>query len=48
MREYWAKSGSAKGKEDKNIASQKMNEQLDEYWKKAKKEEEEKKSKEEK
>ena len=43
MRQYWIKSGSAKGKEEeqKNLGSQKMNEEMDEYWKKAKKAEEE-------
>lgn len=46
MREYWIKSGSHKGKEeakkDQNLASQKMNEQMDEYWKMAKKEKDQK------
>lgn len=46
MREYWVKTGSAKGKEEaiqhKNLAAQKMNEEMDEYWKKATKKKEQK------
>lgn len=40
MREYWIKSGSGKGKDeakkDSSLAIKKMNEEMDEYWKKAK------------
>lgn len=39
MREYWIKSGGAKGKEEgekqKKFASEKMNEEMDFYWKEA-------------
>ncbi len=39
MRQYWIKSGASKGKEEaqkqKNVASEKMNEEMDFYWKEA-------------
>lgn len=39
MREYWIKSGAVKGKEEaqkhKNLAAEKMNEEMDFYWKEA-------------
>ena len=39
MREYWIKKGGAKGKEEaekqKKFASEKMNEEMDFYWKEA-------------
>ena len=39
MREYWIKSGAAKGKEEaqkhKSLAAEKMNEEMDFYWKEA-------------
>jgi len=39
MRDYWIKTGSKKGNEElkgeNNVGTKKMNQEMDEYWKKA-------------
>ena len=37
MRQYWIKAGKGKEEEQKNLGNQKMNEEMDDYWKRAKK-----------